>query len=282
MRKKRLCSQLPLEIGQLLPERFDLLRGTFAKFRDFGPKGGKFCFPGRFFVVRLRARGDGSGRRGGRFFGPRGSDGARRRRFVFRSGRGMSAGVLGFYLRQFLRLVKVVGDDRAPARGRKINQQSFLLQAIDDRHKLADVADRFHASGAAAKLAHGLGAAKQQLGHHRQLGFVYAEPVVEEVAVFFDAAVTLNERDGAGAAESVEGLVDRRLVELHERKAIAFLIAAIDERVGGERIGVGRGFGLLGKDAGDATFDSLERAPTGGGGFGRIVGHVCRVQAMCL
>jgi hypothetical protein len=57
----------------------------------------------------------------------------------------------------------------------------------------------------------------------------------------------------------MQGLADGGFVEIHDRIAIRFLVAGIDERVQGERIVFGSGDFFFDEGAEDAAFDFVQK-----------------------
>ncbi len=93
-----------------------------------------------------------------------------------------------------------------------------------------------HAFGAAAEFAGRLRAAEKEFADDGGFGAREIENFGEAMFVFGDAAVAAG---GAGEhliAERAESGADRIFVECHERIAIRFLVAGVDERVERKRI----------------------------------------------
>jgi len=148
----------------------------------------------------------------------------------------------------------------APLR-RQIQNEALLFQRVERRPQIAEVFDGLHPGRPAAELADGLSAAQEQLGHHRQLDLFDAQPLVCEVANAIHSATPLHHGHRAQLAELIERFLDLRLFELHQGRAIVFLIAAGAEGVGRQRVVFRRRLGLLDKHAEDTTLDGFERPP---------------------
>src|SRR5712692_1065367 len=101
----------------------------------------------------------------------------------------------------------------------------------------AQVVEGMHAFGAGAKFAGSLRSAKQQDAENGSLVTIEIECLLEAVFVLGDTAV--RGADGADQGLAVEGmqsLADGGFVEIHDRIAIRFLIASVDEGVERERV----------------------------------------------
>ncbi len=134
------------------------------------------------------------------------------------------------------------------------DQWSFALAEIVQQRRYR--IDRFEpdvAIGAGADFARSLGAAQQHDGQSRELVIVEAQRFIENVFVFVGAA------RGDTSAQLVGSQFHHRLDDLTlavvgYRLAICLLIAGVDERVGGQRILVGRRRPLLYQAAQDSNF----------------------------
>jgi len=123
----------------------------------------------------------------------------------------------------------------------------------------AEVVERMHALGAGANLAGGLRTAQQQNAKNSDFVAIEVEGFLEAVFVLGDAAV--RGADGADQGLSVErmqGLADGSFVEVHDRIAIRFLVAGVDEGVERERIVFGSSDFFFDEGAQDAAFDFVQ------------------------
>ena len=81
------------------------------------------------------------------------------------------------------------------------------------------------------------------------------------MAILLHAAVALDQPHRAQLAEPIERLLDVGRFELHQRRAIALLVAAGADGVEAHGVNVGRGLGLLGQYARHPAVDGAERLP---------------------
>ena len=107
-------------------------------------------------------------------------------------------------------MVESVSDDAASPGRSEQDDEPFLAERIDDRLKLANVFDGFHAGRPAAQLAESLRAAQEELGHNGQFCFVDSQPLVEEMTVLDDAAIPLDLGNGSQGAELLDYVVNRQ------------------------------------------------------------------------
>ena len=129
-----------------------------------------------------------------------------------------------------------------------------------------------------AQFTNRLIAAQQQLGHDGDFDLVDAQPFVEVVAILLHAAVAFDQPHRPQLAEPVERLFHFARLELHQRPAIALLVAGRNDGIEAHRIDVGRGLGLFGQHAGYPAVDGAQRLPAmlrwrGRRRVGRWVGH---------
>ena len=118
--------------------------------------------------------------------------------------------------------------------------------------------------------------AQEQFAEVGELLLADAEPFVGQVAIPRDPAAA--EDLGRRAARPQAGDRPRHLllVERHQRVAVAFLVAAGDQRVERERILVGRGLALLDEHAEHAPLVGVERPDAPGRlGFGVHLAASC-------
>ena len=149
----------------------------------------------------------------------------------------------------------------AAARRREPDDEPALREAIEPGAEDLEIGDRVHPAGTAAQIPFALFAPQQELGQDREILLLDAtEPLIAVVAVAGDAAAAVDLGDDTGGTERFEGPPDLILVDGHQRVAVVLLIAAGDDRVEGERIGLRRRFPLLDQDTEDASLDSVERA----------------------
>ncbi len=123
----------------------------------------------------------------------------------------------------------------------------------------AQVVERMHALGASAQFAGGLRTAQQQDTEDGDFVAVEIEGFLETVLVLGDAAV--RGADGADQGLSIErmqGVANGGFVESHDRIAIRFLVAGVDESVEGERIVFGSGDFFFDEGAQHAAFDFVQ------------------------
>lgn len=141
-----------------------------------------------------------------------------------------------------------------------------LAQHVQDGGDRLVAIEGIHALATGAKLADGLGAAEKQFGHDGALRLLPAEDLLGLVleALHARGAAGEQSRDELGGAEDLEGVPDGVFVEVHERVAVALLVAGGDDRVGGHRVVLGLREGLLEQHAEDATFDLVECFGHGG------------------
>src|SRR5207248_1566546 len=114
-------------------------------------------------------------------------------------------------------------------------------QALECAFNLRDVGERGHAARASAQLTGSLRAAQQQLAHERELLRGELEcsvlGVAETVLVFRNPTAEARLLDHEVlSGKLVQGVLNRALVHLHDRIAIALLVARIHQSV--ERQGV--------------------------------------------
>ena len=113
-------------------------------------------------------------------------------------------------------------------------------QAVERGDDVVERLEVVHAVGAAAEFAGGLGAAEQEHADHGDLATVEVEDFLESVFVFRDAAVGAAGRAGQSLfLQRGEGVTNRGLVEGHDRVAIVFLVAGVDQGVERERVVAG-------------------------------------------
>ncbi len=123
----------------------------------------------------------------------------------------------------------------------------------------AQVVEGMHALGARAKFAGSLRSAQQQDAKNGDLVTIEIECLLEPMLVLGDAAV--RGADGADEGLPVEGmqsLADGGFVEIHDRIAVRFLIAGVDEGVQGKWIVFGSGDFLFDEGAQDPAFDFVQ------------------------
>ena len=127
------------------------------------------------------------------------------------------------------------------------------------------VGNGLHPRRPAAQLAHGLVAAQQQLGHHRQLDLIHAQPIVEIMAILLHPAVALDQPHGADGPQPVEASSTWSGFELHQRPAVVLLVAAGADGGEAHGIDVGRGLGLFRQDAQQRAVRPCRSAATAAG-----------------
>ena len=116
-----------------------------------------------------------------------------------------------------------------------------------------------HAFGASAKLAGRLRTAQQEDAEDGGLSAGEVEHFLQAMLVFGDAAVGTTRRSGQIlVVQVVERLTHRRFVERHDRVAIVFLVAGVDQRVQGERIVIRRGDIFFCQGAKNSGFDAVQ------------------------
>ena len=134
-----------------------------------------------------------------------------------------------------------------------------LGEALQRRIDFAQFVKMVHALGAAAEFAWRLRTAQQQNAHDRRLTAVEVKSFLEAVFEFGDASI-----EGVGGAreavlfEAAQGLADGVIIEIHDRIAIRFLIAGVDEGVQREWIVFGCGDALLDQGTEGSSFDLTE------------------------
>jgi hypothetical protein len=149
--------------------------------------------------------------------------------------------------------------------GARLPRQNFykrriaLHEALKSRIHFGEIVETVHAFRAGAEFAGSLRAAEQKSAEQRRFAAIEVEGFLEAMLVFRDAAI-----EGVGRAgqtvffEAANGLTRSFIVELHDRIAIRFLIAGIDQGVQRKRVVVGRGDVLLDQRAKDASFRFVE------------------------
>ena len=149
----------------------------------------------------------------------------------------------------------------AAAGGREPDDEPAGCEAVEPRAEDLEIGNRVHPAGTAAEITLALLATEEQLGEDREIFLLDAtEPLIAIVAIAGDAAAAVDLGDDTGCAERFEGPADLILVDVHQRIAVALLVAAGDDRVEGEWIGLRRCLPLLDEDAEHASLDCVERA----------------------
>ena len=124
----------------------------------------------------------------------------------------------------------------------------------------AQVVEGVHAFGAGAQFAGSLRATEQQDAQNGDFVTIKVEGFLEAVLVLGDAAV--RGADGADQGLSVErmqGLADGGFVEIHDRIAVRFLVASVDQCVQGKWIVFRSGDFLFDQGAEDSAFDFVQK-----------------------
>jgi hypothetical protein len=137
---------------------------------------------------------------------------------------------------------------RSRARGESAQQRVDLLG-------LGVVA---HARDAGLQRSRRLRSAQQQLREHGELGRADVQHLVELVAELRHAAAAVDPRDDALLLQRHQRTRDLERHQLGDRVAVVLLVAAVDQRVLAERVGVGHGRLLLDQRADDALLGAVE------------------------
>jgi hypothetical protein len=124
----------------------------------------------------------------------------------------------------------------------------------------AQVVERVHAFGAAAKFAGRLGTTEQQDTEDGDFVAIEIEGFLEAVFVLRNAAVRGADVASEGLlVERMQGLTNGGFVEIHGRIAVRFLVAGVDEGVQGERVVLGCGDLFFDQGAEDPAFDFIQK-----------------------
>ena len=154
-----------------------------------------------------------------------------------------------------------MGEDPAAAGRREPDDEPAGREAVEPRAEDLEIGNRVHPAGTAAEIPLALLAPQKELGEDREILLLDAtEPLIAVVAIAGDAAAAVDLGHDTGGAERLEGPSDLILVDGHERVAVALLVAAGDDRVEGEGIGLRRRLPLLDEDAEHPPLDRVERA----------------------
>ena len=123
----------------------------------------------------------------------------------------------------------------------------------------AQVVEGMHAFGAGAKFAWGLGSTQQQDAENGGLVTIEIEGLLEAVLVLGHAGVQgAHGADQGLSVQRMQGLADGGFVEGHDRIAIRFLIASVDQGVQRERVVFGSGSFLFDEGPQDPAFDFVQ------------------------
>jgi len=159
--------------------------------------------------------------------------------------------------RQKMRVARLLGAGLAR---KNFDERGLTLhQVLQAGLHGAEIVERMHAFGAGAEFAGRLRAAQQQNTKDGNFVTIEIEGFLEAVFVLGDAAV--RGADGADeglAIERMQGLADGGFVEIHDRIAIRFLVASVEEGVQGEWVIFGSGDFFFDEGAEDAGFDFVE------------------------
>ena len=132
-------------------------------------------------------------------------------------------------------------------------------QLAELRLHLGGARERVQAARPCLQLAGRLGSAVHELGEEGELGLVGAQLLLAAVLVA-DGATTdlLHVDDEAAVHERAERAFDLVGLDRHLRIAVALLVAAGDQGVQRQRIGLGDGLLLLDEHAEDAELETIE------------------------
>ena len=142
------------------------------------------------------------------------------------------------------------------ARKNPCQRRIALSQAVEGGDDVVEGFEVIHAVGAAAEFAGSLRAAQQEHADDCDLAAVEVEDFLQAVFELGDAAVGAAGRAGEALfLQRGQGVANGGFVERHDRVAIVFLVAGVDQGVERERVVVGRGDVFFDQRAEDAGFD---------------------------
>ncbi len=116
-----------------------------------------------------------------------------------------------------------------------------------------------HTLGAAPQLARGLRAAEQQLAKNGGFAAVEVESFLQPMLVLGDATVRGADRTRQRIViQCAKCTANGVFVQIHDRIAIGFLVARVDERIQGKRIIIRCGDFLFPKSGENSDFDFIQ------------------------
>ena len=145
--------------------------------------------------------------------------------------------------------------------GKNLDERGLALhQVLQTGLHGAQVVERVHALGTAAKFAGRLRAAQQQDAEDGDLVTIEVEGFLEAVLVLGDAAVrSADIADEGFSIQRMQSLADGSFVQVHDGIAIRFLVAGVDEGVQRKRIVLRSGDLFFDEGAQNAAFDFVQQ-----------------------
>ena len=132
-------------------------------------------------------------------------------------------------------------------------------QALQRGLHFAQIIKVMHALGSAAQLPRSLRAAEQQFAEDGRFAAIKVEGFLEAMLVFGDPAIRGAHRARKRiVVEYAKGVSNGIFLKIHDRIAIRFLVARVDQRVEGKRIVIRSGDFLFQKRAENSGFDFIE------------------------
>jgi hypothetical protein len=156
--------------------------------------------------------------------------------------------------------MRVAGFLGARLPGKNFDERGLALhQVLQAGLHGAQVVEWMHALGAGAEFAGSLRAAQQQNAENGDFVTIEVEGFLETVLVLGDAAVRGADITDQGlSVQRMQSLADGGFVEIHDRIAVRFLVAGVDQGVQGKWIVFGSGDFFFDERAQDAAFDFVQ------------------------